>query len=290
VTPSVPAGPLAVRWLGKEIPPQRAGARTTVTVEVENAGSVAWRGEPGRGIQISYHWLDLRRNPIVWASAFTPLLDPVAPGERATLRFPVDAPIPPGRYRLAIDLLDEPRAWFAELGNEPNELEIDVAPRVTGRALAVRVAEGSPELVAETEAALAAQEEPIVDADAEATAFLTPGAKPAVDWSRRVLDAHAEGYAVVAGSVAVEGSRFRRGAARELEPWKPGFGRSPGWSLPLIFPSIVSDALEGAPLTEPVCGLPALEPSGLTEPWLCDGRIRVAVAVRALQRGDRRSA
>lgn len=261
-----------------------------MTVEVENAGLVAWRGEPGRGVQISYHWLDRLRNPIVWASVFTPLLDPVAPGERATLRFPVDAPIPPGRYRFAIDLLDEPRAWFAELGNEPNELEIDVAPRVARRALAVRVAEGSPSLAAETEAALAAQEEPIVTEDAEATAFLSPGARPAPDWSRRVLDAHAEGYGVVGGSVEVEGSRFRRGAARELEPWKPGFGRSPGWFLPLIFPSVLSEALEAAPFTEPVCGLPTLDPSGLAEPWLCDGRIRVGVPARALQRDDRRSA
>jgi hypothetical protein len=290
VTPSVPAGPLAVRWLGNDIPPQRAGARTHVAAEVENAGSVTWKGEPGRGVQISYHWLDLLGNPIVWAGIFTPLPDPVAPGERAALRFLVQAPTPPGRYRFAIDLIDEPRAWFAELGNEPNDQEVVVAPRVERRALAVQVTEGPAALVAETEAALAAQEEPIVTEQAEATAFLVAGCRPAPDWSRRILDAHAEGYAVVGGSVEVETGRFRRGAARELEPWKPGFGRSPGWSLPLIFPSMLSEAAQGASFAEPVCGLPALDPSALAEPWLCDGRIRVAVPATALQRGDRRSA
>jgi hypothetical protein len=260
-----------------------------VAVEVENAGAIPWKGSPGRGVQISYHWLDLRGNPIIWAAPFTPLLQPVAPGERATLRFAVDAPIPPGRYRFAIDLVDEPRAWFAELGNPRNDQEVEVAPRIKRRALAVRVGEGAPDLVAETEAALAGQDEPIVADGAEATAFLTPGSRPAPDWSGRILEAHAEGYAVVAGSVELESGRFRR-APQELGPWRPGFGRSPGWSLPLIFPSVVSEALEGAALAEPVFGLPAIEPAGLAGPWLCDGRIRVTVPARALQRGDRRSA
>jgi hypothetical protein len=279
-----------VRWHGYDIPPQRAGARTAVAVEVENAGTVRWIGQAGRGIQVSYHWLDLLGNPIVWAGVFTPLLEPVGAGDRTTLTLAVDAPIPPGRYRFAIDLVDEGRAWFAELGNEPIELEVDVAPRIARRALAVRVAEGSPSLVAETEAALAGQDEPITRREAEATAFLAAGAKPAPDWSRRILDAHAEGYAVVGGSVEVEHARFRGGAFRELEPWKPGFGRSPGWALPLVCPSVVSEALDEAPFVAPVCGLPALDPSALSQPWLCDGRIRVTAPAKALQRGGRRSA
>ena len=38
-------------------------------------------------------------------------------------------PIPPGRYRLAFDLVDEHRFWLAELGNFTPELEVDVEPR-----------------------------------------------------------------------------------------------------------------------------------------------------------------
>ena len=289
--PSVPAGPLAARWLEHDVPQQRAGARTLVTVGVENAGSVAWHGDTTRGINVSYHWLDLRRNPIVWAGIFTPLSERVAPGEQASLRFPVEAPIPPGRYRLSIDLVADGSAWFAELGNEPIELELDVAPRVAARTLAVTLGDGPDELLAETRAAVAAQEEPVHDGDAEAMAFLAPGSRPAPDWSRRILDAHAEGYAAVAGSVAIEGGRFgRRGAGRELDAWKPGFGRSPAWSEPLIFPSVLTEALEAAPFAEPICGLPALEPSSWGEHWLCDGRISVAVPARALKRAARRSA
>jgi hypothetical protein len=279
-----------VRWLERDLPAQRAGARTLVTVGVENAGTVAWQGDATRSISISYHWLDLLRNPIVWAGIFTPLPERVAPGDEATLRFPVEAPIPPGRYRLSIDLVADGSAWFAELGNEPIEVELDVAPRVSARTLAVAVEDGPDEFVAQTRTALAAQEEPIYDGDAEARAFLIPGSKPEPDWSRRILDAHAEGYAAVAGSVAVEGGRFgRRGAGRGLEPWKPGFGRSPAWSRPLIFPSILTEAIDSAPFTERVCGLPALEPSGWSEHWVCDGRISVAVPTRALKPTARQS-
>jgi hypothetical protein len=291
VSTSVPAGPLAVRWLRHEVPEQRAGARSLITAEVENAGRVAWHGNTDGAINVSYHWLDLRGNAIVWAGIFTPLPEPVAPGESTTLRFPVEAPIPPGRYRLSLDLVADGRAWFAELGNEPVELEVDVKSRVSARSLAVRVGEGPPELVAETQAALALQEEHVLTkGDAEAAAFLAPGCRPAPDWSRRILDSHAEGYAAVGGSIAVEGGWLvLRGIGRELDPWQPGFGRSPGWTDRLLCPSVLTEALESAPFVEPVGGLPALDPSRWTEPWLCDGRISVAVAARALKRAARRS-
>jgi hypothetical protein len=289
--PAVPAGPLAVRWLGHDLPKQRAGARSVATVEAENVGSVTWRGERNRGIHISYHWLDLRGNPIVWAGLFTPLYDPIPPGDRAMIRFPVRAPVPPGRYRLAIDFVDEGRAWFAELGNERIELDVEVGPRIAKRSLAVQIADGPAELVAETDAALAAQEESLHPAaEAEAVAYLAAGCRPAPDWSRRILDAHAEGYAAVGGSIAVDGGRLsRRRAGRELEAWKPGFGRSPGWTRPLLCPSVVSEARDGAPFTEPVSHLPALRTPGWEEPWLCDGRIVVSVTPRALKRAARLS-
>jgi hypothetical protein len=258
-------------------------------VEAENAGSAAWQGDSEQGVQISYHWLDLRGNPIIWAGIFTPVVDPVPPGARATLRFPVDAPMPPGRYRLALDLVDEGRAWFAELGNTQIELDVDVAPRIGERKLAVHVGEGSAELIEQTRTALAAQEEPIHVGDAAAaTAFLAAGCRPDPDWSRRVLDIHAEGFAAVAGSVAVQGGLLRR-AGRELEPWKPGFGRSPSWNGPLLCPSVVADALDAAPFVDPVCGLPALDPASWQQPSLCDGRIRVSVPARALKRAARPS-
>jgi hypothetical protein len=99
---------------------------------------------------------------------------------------------------------------------------------------------------------------------------------PAHDWSRRVLDAHAEGYAAVGGSIEVMGSLMRRGPG-ELEPWAPGSGRIPGFAHPLLCPSVL---VELNPVwTEPIAGLQALLPPE-EEPWLYDGRIVVSARLR----------
>jgi hypothetical protein len=146
-----------------------AGALHEVTVEAENAGSAPWRTRGHEdGLFLSYHWLDERGNPIVWDGLRTPLPSPVAPGEmlRATMR--VRGPIPPGEYRLAVDIVEEHRFWLAELGNSPWEEAVPVAPR---NAAGARVLGAAPD-----EAWLAAA---------------------------RVL--HEEGYSAVGG--AVEGMR-----------------------------------------------------------------------------------
>jgi hypothetical protein len=275
-----------VRWLAHDLPQQRAGSTSVGRVELENAGTAAWRSRPGTDVHLSYHWLDLRGNVIVWAGAFILLPERVEPGERFEVPLPVRAPMPPGRYRLALDLVDEGRLWFAEVGNERLELELDVESRLPERALAARIAAGPPELVEATRAALDALDEPVVE-EGVAVAFLAAGCRPAPDWSRRVLDAHEEGFAAVAGSIDVESGLTGRRAGAALAPWRPGFGRSPGWTRPLLCPSVISDLVDEAPWTEPVSGLPALEPARLDEPWVCDGRIRVAVAPRALRRDDR---
>jgi hypothetical protein len=283
---AVPAGPLAVRWHAYELPPQRAGTLSIGRVELENAGSAAWRSRPGTDIHLSYHWLDLRGNVIVWAGAFILLPERVEPGERVEVHTTLRAPIPPGRYRLAFDLVDEGRFWFADVGNERLELDVEVASRLPERALAVSVADGPHEFAAATREALAALDEPVVE-HGTATAFLVAGCRPTPDWSRRVLDAHEEGFAVVGGSIDVDGRLLGRRLTRTLAPWRPGFGRSPGWKWPLLCPSLVAESVADAPWVDPVAGLPTLEPAELGEPWLCDGRIRVAVAARALPRDGR---
>ena len=246
----------------------------TLAVELENAGSAAWvsRG-PGEGVHASYHWLDERGNAIVWDGLRTPLERPVAPGETRRLELRLRGPIPPGRYRLALDLVEEGRFWFAELGSRPLELDVDVRARIR-RALAVLPAAADDGVAA----ALAAQEESLVDeSEAEAVAYLGPGCEPAPDWSGRVLDAHQEGYAVVGGSVEpVGGLLRRRRLAKRLAPWAPGTGRLPRFDDALLCPSIVR-GLDARPSGE-VEGLPALEPPD-DEPWLFDGRIAIRVRV-----------
>lgn len=250
---AVPAGPLAVRWLGHDVGRPRAGALGAARLALENAGTAAWRD-----VRLAYHWLDRLGNPIVWDGLRTELA-PVAPGGRVELEARLRGPIPPGPYRLAFDLVIEGRFWLAELGNTPLELEVVVAPRI-GRALAARGA------------VAANQEEPLVpESDAEAVAFLAPGYEPAPDWSRRVLDAHQEGYAVVGGSIdATEWLVSLTKRSRPLAPWAPGAGRRPGFSHPLLCPSVVK-GIE-VEWVEGVEDLPAARPP-TDEPWLYDGRI-----------------
>ena len=118
-------GPLAVRFGAAPQLTVQAGAVTIARVEVENAGSVAWRD----GIGVAYHWLDRRDNPIVWDGRRTPA-PPLAPGERALVELHLRGPIPPGPYRLAFDVVAEHRAWFSELGSEMLSIDLDVAPPV----------------------------------------------------------------------------------------------------------------------------------------------------------------
>jgi hypothetical protein len=235
---AIPAGPLAVRWLAWEPARVEAGALTRIAIELENAGLVAWRD-----LNLAYHWLDERGNAIVWDGIRTPVQ--LAPGERRTIGATVRGPIPPGRYRFAVDLVSEGRFWLAELGNLPPERDVDVEPR-------------------NADGARAFLSEPV------------PGLSP--DWYGRVRALHEEGYAAVGGSVEQEVGLFRR-PDPELAPYAPGGGRNPAFAHALVCPSLLPP-LE--PNTE-VAGLPAWRPEG-DEPWLYDGRVTLRLRSRSGRR------
>jgi hypothetical protein len=228
----VPAGPLAVRWLAYELPEQRAGVTTRVRIRLENAGTAPWRSRGREGVQLAYHWLDPLGNPIVWDGIRTALPEVVEPGETVELEPSVAAPRPPGRYRLAFDLVEEFRFWFAELGSATLDLPVEVEPRIAERRLTVQVRGVADE---ELERALAAQQEPLVTEDAVAIAHLVPGAVPATDWSSLLLDAHAEGYAAVGPALELESRADRK----RLAAWAPGGGRNPRFAEPLLLPSLL---------------------------------------------------
>lgn len=227
-------GPLSVAWGAWSLAPAHAGAVGAADVEVANTGTVTW----AETIALAYHWLDDRDNPIVWDGIRTPV-PRLGPGERASVDARVRAPIPPGPYRIAFDLVAEGRAWFAELGNEPLAAHVDVLPR-----------SGEPH------------------------ADLPERVVPAADWAERVRAAHAEGYGVVAGALAWEGRGGHR-RPRELEPYEPGRGRQPGFSAPLVCPSVL-DGIELERLAD-VAGLPAYA-APHDEPWVYDGRIVLRVS------------
>lgn len=221
--------PLAVRWRAHELPELRAGAPSSARVELENAGTTPWHGER---FTVSYHWLDALGNPIVWDGLRTAVA--AEPGETATVEVAIRAPIPPGHYRLAIDVVDESRFWFGELGNPTLDVDVDVQPRIQ---------------------------------DADEVDARLGDAVPAPDWLAHVLEAHREGYAVVGGSVEVDGGFLRR-RPHALAPYAPGTGRIPGFRHPLVCASVIKGV--EVEWTE-VGGLPAAIPPA-DEPSLYDGR------------------
>ena len=107
----------------------------------------------------------------------------------------------------------------------------------------------------ELEAALAAQEEPLVSEDAVAVAHLVPGAVPAPDWSRLLLDAHAEGFGAVGRALEPASAR----APPRSPPWAPGGGRNPRFDRPLLSrrcsPGIELGEHEGLPAYDGADGL-----------------------------------
>ena len=263
--------PLAPRFREWTLPPQRAGAAGIARVVLENGGAATWRSRGTDGLQLSYHWLDRQRNAIVWDGLRTAFPDPVGPGETVTLDMTLVAPRPPGRYVLRFDLVEEHRFWLSEVGVETLDVEVDVEPGIAERRLAVVVVGGPDE---RTAAALAAQAEPLVSEAPAATAHLVAGAAPAPDWSRLVLDAHAEGWdAVGPALVTAGGVLVRRRAARSLRPWAPG-GRNPRLDVPLLLPSLVAGLEPGTHV-----GLPAYAGEGLFE-----GRAVVTLPTRSGRR------
>jgi hypothetical protein len=176
--------------------------------------------------------------------------------------------------------------WLDPLGNPIvwagifSPVQRPVAPRLERRALVASVRGAGP-LLERTLEALYAQEEPLREAeDAEVVAHLVAGCLPLPDWSRRVLDAHADGFAAVGGSIEpAVGPVARRRTATVLAPWTPGGGRKPAFEHPLLCPSVV---VEHEPAwSEDVAGLPAL--AAPPDPWLYDGRIRMRVLTEALR-------
>src|SRR5579872_2932453 len=240
-------GPLVARWRALEHAPVEAGALQHPTVEVENGGTATWRTRGAEaGLFLAFHWLDERGNAIVWDGARTALERDVAPGETLRQTLALRGPIPPGRYRLAVDLVEEHRFWLAEVGNAPYEEDVDVMPRDASNA----------------------------------RAFLSDGVEPAPDWHERVRALHEEGYAAVGGAVEPERGLLRR-ADPELEPYAPGGGRHPRFAHPLVCPSLLPPLEPNCV----VAGLPAYAPEG-DEPSMFDGRLVLRLRSRSDRRRD----
>ena len=105
----------------------RAGTVTIVPMTVRNTGLRDWPGEGDNAVFLSYHWVAPDgEHVLLWDGARTRLPNTVTAGDTVTLPAIVDGNVPPGRYRLQWDLVQEHVAWFSTLGAETATTWVEV--------------------------------------------------------------------------------------------------------------------------------------------------------------------
>ena len=94
--------------------PAEAGAGTTIPCALALRNR-SWRPFAAP-IFASYHWLDGKGAVAVQDGARTPLPRAIPPGESCEMTLRVDTPAVPGRYTLAVDMVEEGVTWFSGAG------------------------------------------------------------------------------------------------------------------------------------------------------------------------------
>jgi hypothetical protein len=94
-----------------------ASSAFTLALTLKNCSWRPWQSDDAAApVRVSYHWLHPDRSEMVRDGRRTPLPKAMAPGESLSLTVSVDAPGEPGRYILALDLVEEGVTWFSEAG------------------------------------------------------------------------------------------------------------------------------------------------------------------------------
>ena len=244
---TVPAGPLAVRWLGYELPAFRAGAEAVAEVVLQNAGTATWRSRGELGVKLSYHWLDDRGNAIVWDGPRVDFGGPVPPGDEVEVELRVRAPQPPGplparvRPRRGAPLLVRrgrlPPARAGCRGAAPDRRAAARRRRPRRRRRGDDGGAGR--------------------AGGAARRGRTPSRPRTSSPARRPRPTGRAGSSTRTPRASSPSAARSRRRDRSLRPWAPGGGRNPAFSHPLLLPSLLAGLEPGEHE-----GLPAYVPDG----------------------------
>jgi SAM-dependent methyltransferase len=121
------AGPYDVRYgLYRGPRDGSAGARSVGALELTNEGWGTWASHTERPVFVSYHWLDSKGQIVEFDGERTPLPRPIGAGETVEVSISIRTPSAAGRYRLAIDLVQEGVTWFSQAGRPWLEVPFDV--------------------------------------------------------------------------------------------------------------------------------------------------------------------
>ncbi len=119
-TVTVTASPYGVSWDSSFSPGGLVAGTTAYTwVTVTNAGTLTWPSSGPNPVRVSYHVYAGGCPPgnlSQFENARANLVADVAPGGSATVVLPITAPLTPGPYCIALDLVREGIAWFSAQG------------------------------------------------------------------------------------------------------------------------------------------------------------------------------
>jgi hypothetical protein len=115
----LPLTGLKVEFGQHKIPTEMVVAQTvSADVTIKNASTKTWSSKPNQkgryAVNLSYHWLDSKRQMIVFDGLRTPLPRDLSPGESVTLRATILAPEKAGKYLLHLTMVQEAVAWFSD--------------------------------------------------------------------------------------------------------------------------------------------------------------------------------
>jgi hypothetical protein len=108
-----------VEFVKQDVPSEMGPGQTvSVDVTIKNVSSETWPSKPDakerNAVNLSYHWLDRRRQIVVFEGLRTPLPRDLNPGESITLKAAIRAPEKTGDYLLHLTLVQDGVAWFSE--------------------------------------------------------------------------------------------------------------------------------------------------------------------------------
>jgi Ig-like domain from next to BRCA1 gene len=131
-SPELPLAGFKVEFVKHDIPTtMKPGQTVSADVTIKNASSRTWPSETDskrqHAVNLSYHWLDRKRQMVVYDGLRTPLPRDLNPGESVTLKATIRAPEKPGEYLLHLTLVQEGVAWFSE--NDGGHLLIAILVR-----------------------------------------------------------------------------------------------------------------------------------------------------------------
>ena len=111
----------------KPIPSLMPGHRINLDVTIVNQSNQIWLGDVIHPIYLSYHWLTVSDELLIYEGIRTPLPESgISAGKSIDTEMIVEAPNQPGIYSLVLTLLQERIGWFEDNGFEASRLKVKV--------------------------------------------------------------------------------------------------------------------------------------------------------------------